>query len=160
VRSSTLLAAAAILGFVGFKSRSLFIAASVTMAWAATFEIIYVGIGTIGFGWSPTTFVWVTAALAGWVVLANLLDVRPDLRLIAAFIVLLAAWIVFGFHANVAGVGTFNWRDEALNELTKTALAGAFAIGGAKVDRTFPFVGGGTSMLRRLLRNYQPDPRR
>jgi hypothetical protein len=106
-------------------------------AWASIFEVAYHIVGIAGVGWPSENFMWMTAALAGWVILAGVLGVWPDWRLGIVSVALLGVWLAAGFHANLAGHSApINLADEVLNELSKTTLAGAYLVGALRPSRS------------------------
>jgi hypothetical protein len=136
---STILTAVVIAAVVIWRRRSPATALIAVMAWAAAFEVGFVALGTALHGWPAAYLVWLVAALAGWIVLAQVWGVVPDRRLLLATAVLTLAWIATGFAANapsVAGPGftaAFSPLDEAFNEGTKTLLGLAYLAGGLRV---------------------------
>jgi hypothetical protein len=138
---STILTALVIAGLVTWRRRAPVTALIAVMAWASAYEVGFVGLGTLLHGWWPGYIAWLAAALAGWIVLAQVWGVVPDLRLLLATAVLTLAWIAIGFEANsaiLAGPGyarAFSPLDEALNEGTKTLLGLAYLVGGLRAGR-------------------------
>lgn len=133
--------AAVIAVVVTWRRRSPVTALIAVMAWAAAYEVCFVSLGTLLHGWSIGYLVWLAAALAGWIVLAQVWGVLPDRRLLLATGLLTLAWIAAGFEANsasLAGPGyskAFSPLDEALNEGTKTLLGLAYLAGGLRARR-------------------------
>ena len=133
IRISTVATALLIAAFVGWRRRSPLIALVAVMAWAASFEIVFLLLGTIVHGWPVANLVWVGAALAGWVVLAAVVRVFPDLRLALAAALVAVAWVVTGFAVNTPSSASFSPAAEAFNELSKTLLGAAYAVGALRV---------------------------
>lgn len=135
IRVSTILAALLIAAAIAWLRRSPFLALVTVMAWAALYEVAFNALGALLHGWSISYVVWLTAALAGWVALAAVRGVVPDLRLAIACVVVTVAWIATGFDANSiseSGAGytrSFSYLDEAFNEVTKTLLGAAYLVG-------------------------------
>ncbi len=140
IRVSTIVTAIAIFAIVAWKRRSPAIAVLVVMAWASAYEVGYNALGTLLHGWSLGYVAWLGAALAGWIVLAHVRGVVPDLWLLIATASLTVVWILTGFEANsasLAGPGytkSFAMLPEALNEGTKTLLGLAYLVGGLRVE--------------------------
>jgi hypothetical protein len=141
IRVSTIVMAVAITAVVVWRRRSPASALIAVMAWASAYEVGFVTIGTLLHGWPAAYLVWLAAALAGWVVLAQVWGVVPDRRLLLATAVLTLAWIATGFEANApnaAGPGfakLFSPLDEVFNEGTKTLLGLAYLAGGLRARR-------------------------
>jgi hypothetical protein len=136
IRVSTVVAAVALLVVISIKRRNPALGLVTTLAWASTFEILSNAVGTIGFGWAVHDFVWMSAALTGWVVLAGVLGVWPDLRMSLAFAITLAAWVATGYEPNRPGNSNFNILSEILNEASKTLLALAYLLGALRSSRS------------------------
>jgi len=138
---STIVTALVIAALVTWRRRSPLTALITVMAWASAYEVGFVALGALFHGWSPGYLAWLAAALAGWIVLAQVRGVVPDLRLLLATAVLTLAWIATGFEANsaiLAGPGcarACSPLDEALNEGTKTLLGLAYLVGGLRAGR-------------------------
>jgi hypothetical protein len=133
IRVSTLVASIVILVVVLWHRRSPLIALVAVMAWASTYEILFSATGAIVHGWSLGGFVWLSAAVGGWVVLAFVVGVIPTWRWLLPFAVVWLIWILTGFNSNsptVAGTPGFPARfsvvDEVINELSKSLLALAY----------------------------------
>jgi len=130
IRISTLLGAVVVFTVVAVGRRSILAGIVTVVAWTSVFETIYHVVGIVGYHWPMADFVWGTAAVAGWVILAWLMGIRPDWRISVLFLVAMTTWIVTGFHYNVAGqVAPLNWGNEILNEVTKSLLGLAYLIG-------------------------------
>jgi hypothetical protein len=135
IRVSTIVSAVVIAAVVTWRRRSPLTALITVMAWASVYEVGFVALGTILHGWTPGYLAWLAAALAGWILLAQVWGVVPDVRLLLVTAVLTLAWIATGFVANsptVSGpgfAGTFSPWDEALNEGTKTLLGLSYLVG-------------------------------
>jgi hypothetical protein len=129
-------AAVVLFGVISIKRRDPALGVVTTLAWASTFEILSNAVGTIGFGWAVHDFVWMSAALTGWVILAGVLGVWPDLRISLAFVITLAAWVATGYGPNRPGSSNFNVLSEILNEASKTLLALAYLLGALRPSRS------------------------
>ena len=138
---STIVTAVAIAAVVTWRRRSPATAVITVVAWTSAYEVGFVTLGTLLHGWSAAYLAWLAAALAGWIILAQVWGVVPDRRLLLATAVLTLAWIATGFVANsptVSGPGfaqPFSPLDEALNEGTKTLLGLAYLVGGLRARR-------------------------
>jgi len=138
---STIVTALVIAALVTWRHRSPLTAVITVMAWASAYEVGFVGLGTLLHGWSPGYLAWLAAALAGWIVLAQVRGVVPDIRFLLATAAVTLAWIATGFEANsaiLAGPGyarEFSPLDETLNEGTKTLLGLAYLMGGLRAGR-------------------------
>lgn len=138
---STIVAAVVIAVLVTWRRRSPATALVTVMAWASAYEVGFVALGTALHGWSVTYLAWLAAALAGWIVLAQVWGVVPDRWLLAATAAITLVWIAFGFEANsaiLAGPGYvkgFSVWDEVLNEGSKTVLGMAYLAGGLRWRR-------------------------
>ena len=135
IRVSTVVTALVVAAVIMWRRRSPFLALVTVMAWASLYEVAFNVLGAAIHGWSIAYAVWITAALAGWVLLAFVRGVVPDRWLAIACAVVALAWIATGFGANSiseSGAGyarSFSYLDEAFNELTKTLLAAAYLVG-------------------------------
>jgi hypothetical protein len=136
IRVSTVVAAVVLLVIISIKRRDPALGLVTTLAWASTFEILSNAVGTIGFGWAVRDFLWMSAALSGWVILAGVLGVWPDLRISLAFAITLAAWVATGYEPNRPGDSNFNVLSEILNEASKTLLALAYLLGALRASRS------------------------
>ena len=166
IRTSTLLGAVLVFGIVTAVRRDPLRGLVAVVAWTALFETLYQVVGIVGFHWPTANFAWETAALAGWIILAGVLGIWPDWRLLMVFVVLMGFWITAGFHSNVAGqAAPLNLRDEVLNESSKTALALAYLAGAlksrsARPDERTGSVGRSARYLLRaqgLLSRFRPE---
>ena len=141
IRVSTIVTALVIAALVTWRRRSPATALIAVMAWASAYEVGFVTLGTFLHGWSGAYLVWLIAALAGWIVLAQVWGVVPDRWLALATAVLTLAWIATGFEANsasLAGPGyakAFSLLDEVFNEGTKTLLGLAYLAGALHARR-------------------------
>ena len=135
---STLATALVIAAVILWRRRSPLTAVIAVMAWASAYEVGFAALGTVLHGWPPGALAWLAAALAGWIVLAQVWGVVPDRWLLAATALLTLAWIGAGFHANsvgpsaTGGTRAFSAVDEILNEGTKTLLGAAYLVGGLR----------------------------
>lgn len=116
VRTSTLLAAVAMLVIVVAVRRDPLRAVVAVVAWAGVFETVYHTVGIV-----------------------------VDWRLSAVFVALMAVWVATGFHYNVPGQGAaIDIRAEVINESSKTVLALAYLVGtlcaGERAPRPVPEV--------------------
>lgn len=135
IRTSSVLAAVLIFGVVTWK-RGPLRGWTTYVAWASVFEILYHVVGIVGYHWPPANFVWMTGALAGWIILAAVLGIWPDWRIALVFGGLMALWIATGFHYNVPGQTTpINVWDEIINEAAKTTLGLAYLVGALRAPR-------------------------
>jgi hypothetical protein len=119
-----------------WRRRDGLVALVALMAWLSAYEILFQATGTAMHGWSPAYFVWMSAAVGGWIVLAVIRGIVPDRWLLLAVGLVWVAWILVGFGPNSPALaGTtglpkdFSVTDEILNELSKTLLAAAFLAG-------------------------------
>ncbi len=136
VRTSTVLVAVVMLVLVTVTTRSPLRALAAVIAWTSLFETVYHAVGIVVYHWPLANFLWMTAALAGWVILAAVLGVWPDWRFSIIFLLLMAAWIAYGFHYNVPGqAAPIDIRSEILNESAKTSLALAYLVGALSVSQ-------------------------
>jgi hypothetical protein len=133
IRATTVIAALTVFGAISIRRRNPMLALVTVLAWASAFEIVYDAVGVIAFAWAFSPFVWQTAALLGWVILAALVGVRPDWLIGIVFLVLMAAWAFTGFRFNLPGTTTFDARAEFLNEAAKSTLALAYLVGALRV---------------------------
>lgn len=115
------------------------------MAWLAAYEILFQATGVAVHGWSVAYFVWMTAAVGGWVVLSLVRGIMPDGRLLVVVAVVWVAWIVTGFGSNSPTVAVtpgfpkdFSVAGEILNELSKTLLAAAYLAGAIRAPARSP----------------------
>jgi hypothetical protein len=145
IRISTVLAGMAILIVIIGRRRAPLTALIALMAWASAYEILYSATGTAIHGWSVSGFVWMTAAVGGWVVLSHVRGIVPDRRLVLLMAVAWGIWIVTGFNSNAPSVaGTpgfpkdFSVANEVLNELTKSLLGLAYLVGALDSRRFSP----------------------
>ena len=137
IRTSTLISAVVLFLAIVIARRDPLRGVVAVVAWTALFEIVYQAVGIVGFHWAVGNWIWETGALAGWLILASVLGISPDWRVMILFIVLMAVWIATGYHYNVAGqISPINVRDELLNEASKSALALAYLIGALRRSAT------------------------
>jgi hypothetical protein len=136
IRISTVAAGLLIVVVILWRRRALLSALIALMAWASAYEILYSGTGSAIHGWPVSNFVWMTAAVGGWVILAHVWGIVPNRWLLLAVGLVWVIWIVTGFNSNVPTVaGTagfpkgFSYSSEILNELSKTLLALAYLLG-------------------------------
>jgi hypothetical protein len=136
IRISTVLAGLVIVAAIVWRRRAPLSALIALMAWASAYEILYSATGTAFHGWPATNFVWMTAAVGGWVVLGQVWGIVPNPWLLIAVAIVWAIWIFTGFNSNAPSVaGTpgfpvgFSVANEILNELSKTLLALAYLVG-------------------------------
>lgn len=136
IRVSTVLAGLVIVVAVLLRRRDPLLALISLMAWASAFEILYSATGTAIHGWPVVNFLWMTAAVGGWVVLGQVRGIVPDWRLLVAMAVVWVLWMLTGFNSNAPSTaGTagfpmeFSVTNEILNELSKTLLALAYLAG-------------------------------
>jgi hypothetical protein len=130
IRVSTVVAALGLFLAIAVARRNPWRALVVVLAWSSLFEVVYHFVGIVGFGWPPANIVWMTGALAGWVVLAVVLGVWPDWRVSMVFVALMAVWVLTGFHYNVPSQSSpINIWNEVLNESAKTTLGLAYLVG-------------------------------
>ena len=137
VRASTLALTVLIALVVVWRTRRTLLAAVAVMAWLSAFEIAW-QTAQAAFGRIPMSEeFWFVAAVVGWVVLAHHLGIRPDPLLTGLFVAGFAVWVALGFHSNWPDQ-PFSLRDEATNELTKTALGVAYLLGALRAARPAP----------------------
>jgi hypothetical protein len=134
IRTSTVVAAVVMVLVIWWRRRDPWPAIVAVAAWTSMFETLYHLVGIVGFQWPMANFVWQTAAVGGWVILAGVLGIWPDWRPSALFALVMGAWVVAGFHANVASqTSPISLRDEILNEGAKSLLALAYLAGAVRV---------------------------
>jgi len=93
-------------------------------------------VGIALFRWPTPNFVWGTAAVAGWVILAASLEIWPDWRFSLLFLAVTVVWVAAGFHSNAAGQSApINVSDEILNDAGKTLLGLAYLVGALSTRR-------------------------
>ena len=136
VRLSTALMALTILVCVTWRTRRPHVAVVAVMAWISLFEVAWQGFTTLAHGGRWAYEAWFVAAVISWVLLAHVLGVRPDWRLLLISAAALLAWLAVGFDSNWAGRPPYNVRDEVLNEVSKTALGLAYLLGALRVPRS------------------------
>lgn len=142
IRISTVLMSLVLVAVIAWRRRSSSTAVIAVMAWLSTYEILYQATGVVIHGWSLEYFLWMSAAVGGWVALSVLSGMAPDRWLLLATALVWMLWIVTGFNSNsptVAGPPgfpkDFSVLGEILNELTKTLLALAYLVGGLRPSR-------------------------
>lgn len=145
IRISTVLAGLVIVVAIIWRRRAPLSALIALLAWASAYEILYSATGTAIHGWPAAGFVWMTAAVGGWVVLSQVRGIVPDWRLVLAMALVWGLWVATGFNSNAPSVaGTpgfpkdFSVASEILNELTKTLLALAYLVGALRSRRLNP----------------------
>jgi hypothetical protein len=118
-----------------WRRRDPVLALAALLAWASAYEILYAGTGTFMHGWAVPPYVWMTAAIAGWVVLAHVLGLILNRWVLVALALVWLLWVATGFESNVpSGLTTnglsrpFSWAAEVYNELSKTLLALAYLL--------------------------------
>ncbi len=141
IRISTIVAAVVMGAVILWRRRSILLAVVAVLAWAAAYEIAFTALGTVMHGWPVGYLLWLTAALAGWMILAAVMHLVPDRWFLLATGAATLVWIATGFHANSPTLGdgagfdrAFSLTDETLNELTKTLLAAAYLVGALRVS--------------------------
>jgi hypothetical protein len=135
IRISTVVAGLVMVVAIQWRRHAPSTALIALMAWASAYEILYSATGTAIHGWPAANFVWMAAAVGGWVVLAQVWGITPNRWLLLAFAVVWVLWVLTGFNSNAPSVaGTpgfpkaFSVSSEILNELTKTLLALAYLV--------------------------------
>lgn len=126
-RWSTVLGAVLILAVISWR-RNPFAAVVAVLAWLSAYEIAFNAIGVL-YGWPAPPFLWGSAAVLGWVVLAAVRGIWPEWRLVVVYAVLMAVWVGLGYHSNTPTRVPFSASGEVLNEASKTALALAYLFG-------------------------------
>jgi hypothetical protein len=125
--------AAAIVALVGGARRRPWLALVTVVAWTSSFEIansLFSVTAHREWRTALVAFVWETAALAGWPLLAACLGVRPDLRWLALSGVTFAVWAATGFDYNYFGqTKPLQLGPEIANVVAKTALGMAYLAG-------------------------------
>lgn len=135
IRLSTVLGAVIMFGAVSVARRDVLAGAVAFLTWTSLFETIFGWIGFVVYHSPLGPLIWVTAALAGWVILGWKMNIRPDWRLSLVFALTMAVWIAAGFHSNVAGhANPINVRDEVLNEVAKSSLGLAYLVGSLRAS--------------------------
>jgi hypothetical protein len=136
IRVSTVLAGLMIVAVILWRRRAPLAAVIALMAWASAYEILYSATGTAMHQWPAGSFIWMTAAVGGWVILCQVWGIVPDWRLLLAVAFVWVLWILTGFNSNVptaAGTSSlpkgFSVSSEIFNELSKTLLALAYLAG-------------------------------
>jgi hypothetical protein len=136
IRISTVLAGLVMLVVIIWRRRAPLSALVAVMAWASAYEILYSATGTAIHGWPAANFVWMTAAVGGWVVLGQVVGIVPNRWLLLAMALVWVIWILSGFNSNAPSVAVtrgfpngFSDSSEILNELSKTLLALAYLMG-------------------------------
>jgi hypothetical protein len=136
IRISTVVVALAIVVVVLWRKHSMLTALITVMAWVSAYEILFHGTGVLMHGWSAAYFLWMTAAVAGWVVLSHVYGIVPDRWLLVGFAAAWLLWVLMGFQSNsptVAGTAGFPRQfavaAEVLNVATKTLLGAAYLLG-------------------------------
>lgn len=134
VRISTVAMAVLILVTATVITRRPLVAMVAVMAWVATFETLYHVVGYLFASWPfpAGAFSWGTLAVAGWMILAWVLGIRPEWRLLLVFLGAMVVWVLTGYHSNVPG-GPWSSFEEALNELAKTSLGAACLVGAIRL---------------------------
>src|SRR2546425_11558947 len=133
IRTSTLISAVVLFLAIVIARRDPLRGVVAVVAWTALFEIIYQAIGIVGFHWAVGNWIWETGALAGWLILASVLGIWPDWRVMILFIVLMAGWVATGYHYNLDGPSSpLHIRGELLNATGKSPPAVAFSVGGGR----------------------------
>lgn len=142
IRISTVLMSLVLIAVIVWQRRSAPVAAIAVMAWLSTYEIFYEATGVVIHGWSLGYFLWMSAAVGGWVALAVLAGMAPNRWLLLATALVWVLWIVTGFNSNsptVAGSPgfpkDFSISGEILNELTKTLLGLAYLVGALRASK-------------------------
>lgn len=135
IRISTVVAGLVMVVAILWRRHAPLTALIALMAWASAYEILYSATGTAIHGWPVANFIWMAAAVGGWVILAQVWGVVPNRWLVLAFVVVWVLWALTGFNSNAPSMaGTpgfpkaFSISNEILNELTKTLLALAYVI--------------------------------
>ena len=131
IRLSTWLVLAIFLA-LGLRDRRFWLAGA---AWIGSWEIAYQLSQTTevlahwhgrGSWWAAVIVIWTYACGIVLVLAAARRGARPDLRFIAASVIVWAIWIVTGFHVNGHTMRHFDPTAEALNEAAKTLWALAY----------------------------------
>jgi len=136
MRWTTMLMAGAILLLIGIWKRRPLIAVAALLAWAGGFEVIFRALDILRWRewWAISAWAWEAAALAGWVIAAYALGVRPSIPWVAVTVATLGVWLATGFDYNlpqtVAGRHqVIRWWPEILNVIAKTAWGMAYMLG-------------------------------
>ena len=136
IRISTVLMGLVMLAAIVWRRRAPLTALITVAAWLSAYEIAFQATGTAIHGWSPAYLLWMSAAVSGWVVLAHLRGITPNLWLLLAVALVWVLWLVTGFNSNsptVAGTpglpSDFDISAEIFNELSKTLLGAAYLVG-------------------------------
>lgn len=142
MRWTTLGMAAAFLTVVGVGKRRPVVAVAAMLAWAGGFELTFRLLDIVRWHewWGFRDLAWEVAALAGWMVAAHALGVRPSLPWIAVTLVAFAIWFAAGFDYNLPQTAggqhqAIRWRPELENVVAKTGWGMAYLAGALRLER-------------------------
>lgn len=140
MRWTTLLMALLVVFLIGVIRRRPDLAVVAVVAWTGGFEVVYRFWDIVRWQewWAWNSWFWEAAALAGWVVLAHSVGIRPSPFWLTATLLCFAIWIATGYRSNYAGQkAPFQVLGEIENVSAKTAWAMAYLVGAWRV-RTPP----------------------
>lgn len=152
MRWTTLATGIVILVVIGLVRRRPDLAIVSAIAWAGGFEAVYGIVDTVY--WHPgdgprwVAEAWQAAALAGWVLLAHAMGIRPSAPWVVVTVIAFALWITtipgltsgFVYNAPQAGHnGPLLVIPEIENVTAKTAWAMAYAVGAWRAAEKPPF---------------------
>lgn len=140
MRWTTLLMALLVVFLIGVIRRRPDLAVVAVVAWTGGFEVVYRFWDIVRWQewWAWNSWFWEAAALAGWVVLAHSVGIRPSPFWLTATLLCFAIWIATGYRSNYAGQkAPFQVFGEIENVSAKTAWAMAYLVGAWRV-RTPP----------------------
>jgi len=132
MRWSTLLMVLVILAVIGVLRRQPVIAVAAVAAWTGGFEVVYrlCDIARWHEWWGFNALLWEATALAGWVLAAHLLGIRPSPFWLTVTLAGFGVWITTGYTYNYVGQHyPFSAQGEIENVATKTAWAMAYLVG-------------------------------
>jgi hypothetical protein len=135
IRISTVAAGMLLVALIVWRRRDPLLALVALLAWVSAYEILYQATGVVMHGWGFTLFAWMTAAVAGWVLLAWVLGLVPNRWLLAGMLCIWIVWVASSFNSNspiapgsAGHPAGFSAWDELLNEASKTLLAAAYLV--------------------------------
>lgn len=115
--------------------RPLLAAAAWLTGFEAVFEFLLLALGVTHVGSGAPLFPIIVCTFS--IVWLTRQGILPDWRFLGAAVAVLSIWAAFGLHANghqhgifalTTSMRGFSWRDEALNEVSKTLWAAAYLI--------------------------------
>src|SRR5262249_57382769 len=105
MRWSTFLTAVVVFLLIGAVRRRPDLAVVAVVAWTGGFEVVYRFWDIVRWHewWAWNSWLWEAAALAGWVLLAQSVGIRPSLFWLTATVLCFAIWIATGYRYNYVG---------------------------------------------------------